>query len=854
MTTLSLCLVLTGVLTNFCVETRSNVLWTPQRSRIVEHREWIEDPSRSGFPSKPRTAFFLIHRNGANILTRDSVQRAFEALDTVRNVTGYDDLCALATHTSPVGVSGNTTCEIYGVQRFWGFDARIFRDNISTDQDVVHVISNRAFPDTLAPTDEELLFVGAQRDPQTDLLVAATAFNFFLQLPDTGASAEDFEEAALDAMLQLRERWKNDPTSDARVEVVMRRSFDDEFQRAIVKDLPLLPAVFLVMSMFTAAMFFRRNSLQSRTLLGFSAVLSVLLAICAGYGLLFITGIPFSSVTQILIFVVFGIGVDDIFIFMGAFRKTDPSSDIHARVQVVVEEIGRSITLTTLTSSLAFGLGCLSSVPAVYWACLYAFPTILFVYIYTLTFFVAAVVRDEERIRQLRQDCVPSCFACRKSTDEENSQRTSSLQSMSDGETANDRYMAVYADKLLSRTTRIVVLVIFSALFALCAWSTSRMEQEFILTDLMPGDSYVKAYMEMRDKLNGLGAVAPYLYFRLANQSDPFIRGQMDDYVNEMVANVDGISEQPQFFWIRDFNNFTETYSGSTENLSFEEQLDVFLSVPEFNDLYSADITRLPNGTILASRVRLFMDGVSERGSIVSQTAALRQQREISAMAPINSGKGDWSFFSYDDLYNIWEFYNVSVSELALTTVASVVAVSVTALLFIPHWSAVCFILPLISVLYIDLIGVMQWFGVRVNALSYVTLVMSIGLMVDFLVHTLDHYFAMPGNPREKTIRMLETVGVSVLEGGLSTLLGTLLLGFSSSEIFFTIFLTFLALVVLGICHGLVLLPVLLATFGPGSKKISVESLQVLTEFADKVSATTTVEKVINNNNDDISN
>jgi hypothetical protein len=40
-----------------------------------------------------------------------------------------------------------------------------------------------------------------------------------------------------------------------------------------------------------------------------------------------------------------------------------------------------------------------------------------------------------------------------------------------------------------------------------------------------------------------------------------------------------------------------------------------------------------------------------------------------------------------------------------LTTIAGIVAVSIVGFLFIPHWTAVLFVSPLITTLYIDLLG-----------------------------------------------------------------------------------------------------------------------------------------------------
>ena len=49
-----------------------------------------------------------------------------------------------------------------------------------------------------------------------------------------------------------------------------------------------------------------------------------------------------------------------------------------------------------------------------------------------------------------------------------------------------------------------------------------------------------------------------------------------------------------------------------------------------------------------------------------------------------------------------------TVSELMGTTIMSVIAVVVVAVLLIPHWTAGIFSLPLVCVLYIDLLGALQ--------------------------------------------------------------------------------------------------------------------------------------------------
>jgi len=86
----------------------------------------------------------------------------------------------------------------------------------------------------------------------------------------------------------------------------------------------------------------------------------------------------------------------------------------------------------------------------------------------------------------------------------------------------------------------------------------------------------------------------------------------------------------------------------------------------------------------------------------------------------------------------------------------------------------------------------------------YISMVMSIGLLVDYVMHVTYRYMEVEGKSREEKVKKtLETIGASVMVGGVSTLIGVLPLGFSSSEIFFTVFIVFFGLVLLGLLPGL---------------------------------------------------
>lgn len=55
-------------------------------------------------------------------------------------------------------------------------------------------------------------------------------------------------------------------------------------------------------------------------------------------------GIPFTSLSQILPFILVGIGVDDAFVIVAAYDHTDPSLPVVERVALGVKRCGVSIT------------------------------------------------------------------------------------------------------------------------------------------------------------------------------------------------------------------------------------------------------------------------------------------------------------------------------------------------------------------------------------------------------------------------------------------------------------------------------------------------------------------------------
>ena len=267
-----------------------------------------------------------------------------------------------------------------------------------------------------------------------------------------------------------------------------------------------------------------------------------------------------------------------------------------------------------------------------------------------------------------------------------------------------------YADVLLTKPAKIAVLIGFVVVTVFGALSTSKFTQEFNMYEVLMKDSYVSSYYAAVDQYAETGFILPEVYFRNVDQSDPEIQQQMVEFIEALVSDVDSITEEPTFFWLWQFQEFL-TYDDRLLDLSFNQQMDIFLSIDVFKMLYGDNIVRDDEtGDIIASRVIIHMDNVDVE-DVQNQINAWAEQLSVTEDQPINAeefvveGSG-FNFFLYEEnMIFTFEFFAIFVDELINSSILGVVAVTIVTFLFLPHWSAPLFLCPLLSVLYIDLIG-----------------------------------------------------------------------------------------------------------------------------------------------------
>ena len=98
----------------------------------------------------------------------------------------------------------------------------------------------------------------------------------------------------------------------------MPNSIDNAIGESVGGDAPFIAVAVAVICAFVVLALFVRDRVFTRTSLAFCGIASVCLSISATFGFSVLIGIPFTSLSQILPFILLGIGVDDLFVLVRA--------------------------------------------------------------------------------------------------------------------------------------------------------------------------------------------------------------------------------------------------------------------------------------------------------------------------------------------------------------------------------------------------------------------------------------------------------------------------------------------------------------------------------------------------------
>ncbi|XP_011339858.1 NPC intracellular cholesterol transporter 1 isoform X3 [Ooceraea biroi] len=669
-------------------------------------------------------------------------------------------------------------------------------------EDVTASLQNKKTKDILS--DIAPLLAGVEYD-ENGRVKSASATILYWSLKKSNPHSPEWEVEFIEKVLHSNRTLP----PGMEIYAVTLRSYQDMLHQVVNSNMTVLFCGMSLITIYVIVMIGRCNAMQQRIYLSLMGISVVGQALLSSYGICYYLGFSYGPVHPILPFLLLGIGVDDMFVIMQSLEtlsEADKSLDIPARIAKSIQVSGMSITVTSFTNMVAFAIGMTTVMPFLRSFCMFAATGILFLYIYEITFFVSCLVYDERRLAAKKEGC-----CCRPRPNwRPNECSKRNLQRL---------IFENYVGPCVMRTwVKTIVLLITATLLCVNAWAIFQLEQNFDPLAYLNQESYpIRFDKKMKEHFPRYGKnVNIYLtgvdyyedrqaLFELVSalKQNPYINNRtLDPW---FMAYEKWLETTGKVEYIEDKDEY---YNILTEYLLFTVKGQAFIQDIKFDKLPFNDYN-ITTSQILVQHVPV--------STTANQRRAMQSVRDIVKSVNFTKGYEYIAIHSLD--YVSWASNTIIGEELNRNLSLEIVAVGIVTLVLLRNLLASFWVMCCVLFTLIDLLGSMYFLGITIEISSTIMILLCAGLAVDYAAHIGLEFIRSSGSRQERAITTICVIGPAVLNGGLSTFIAFVLLGFSQAYVFMTFFKLFTSVVLFGLFHGLLFLPVILSLLGPAERR-----------------------------------
>ncbi|KAK5859597.1 hypothetical protein PBY51_021143 [Eleginops maclovinus] len=535
-----------------------------------------------------------------------------------------------------------------------------------------------------------------------------------------------------------------------------------EFEKSPGSVIYLFSITYAIAITFSIISCWRLDNVRTKVWVAACGVLSTGLAVLSGFGLLLLLDQPFVMTVASCPFMILGIGLDDMFIMISCWQRTCVLDSVPDRLAETYKDAAVSITITTLTDALALFLGCSSPFGSVRSFCLYAGVSICFCYLYSITFLGACMAFNGKREAENKH-----WFTCAKIPEDLPSSSSKAFG-----------YLAV------------------------SIYGCFNLNEGLDIKNLALDESYLINYYNNQGQ-----HFAEYSCNVMVAVKQPLAYWDADEqkHLHRCISNFESLNfVNGTLAW---FLSFVQYANATNLNIQSQESFQTHLSdFLELNTMFKHDINFTTDNNIQASR---FFVQTLNNASTKDMMIGLRKTAEE---CPVD-------LLVYHPAFIYFDQYTVIMDNTIQTVMVAVIVMLGVSLILIPSPLCSFWVAFAICSVIVGVVGFMALWGVSLDSISMINLVMCIGFSVDFSAHISYSFVSSPkSDVNGKAIDALARLGYPILQGALSTILGVVVLCMSGSYIFRTFFKIVFLVITFGLFHGLVFIPVFLTLFGAFGK------------------------------------
>uniref|UniRef100_A0A915PFZ7 SSD domain-containing protein n=1 Tax=Setaria digitata TaxID=48799 RepID=A0A915PFZ7_9BILA len=588
----------------------------------------------------------------------------------------------------------------------------------------------------------------------------------------------------------------------------------DEIVRAGLALLPYILFGFIMMCIFATATVSINSTYTkqfSKIKIAYSLIgcITPLMATSAALGILILLGLRPGSILCITPFLILAIGVDDAFLIISTWNRTDiemrngtiSCNTIRERMAVVLTDIGPSITITSVTNMLAFGIGIFTtSTPEIRLLCIANSAAIFLDYAYTITLYAAVMCIGAQIEKQQQKVCKKSVAV------EQKSPKPSMITT----------FLHIYCKYLASGFTTALIFIILvlyltvSIKYALMAKGSLTPEKLFL------ADSPMIEVNQLHNKI-----IMPSYTFVTVFISEPgdLRNSSRRERIKDLIYHFEAIPgcKGPKFthFWLRDYEMYLKSKGEETDENGFDDytsfDLFKFLEWPEYESW--GGFMKFDNQTNRLDTTIAYAENLANNCWSLQDMTFAFYNNDIGA-----------------SIYEEEALFTDQIESLVPTTLQTsfviLICMAVVCYIFMPDFFAVLIAISSTASICVGVFGALTFWNIDVDPVSMATIIMSIGLSVDFPAHITFHYHRTSLNPKltsleERLAHSFSVIGFPLLQCSFSTVFFVLILLFVPSYMSEVFTKTVVVVISLGTIHALVIVPTLLCALSKISQYFS---------------------------------
>lgn len=848
------------------LETNPVNLWVNPSETTLKNFQYFEDKFGEWF----RIEQIIVQQKneGEPILSWDNIQWWFEKEQEIQQLNDNEgsihlsDLCF-----KPIG----DACVIESFTQYFGgevrkINPRFWKQQLKscTDSPV------NCLPKFQQPLKKNVLF-DSDDVLNSNAFVVTILLNKKLSDTEYTRKAVRYEHALQNWVNKIRKE-KQDLKIDYSTEVSLEEELNDsantDFKTVLISYVIMF--FYITLTIGGTDHLGKTSKFMKKIQLGLGGILIIILSITSAAGILSYFGVSSTLIiAEVIPFLIVAVGVDNIFLIVHEFelichQNLDDPLDI--KLAGSVKRVGPSSLISTLLQLSLFLLASRVEMPAVKNFAFYSATAIVFNFFLQFTVFISVLSMTEKKDETHTED------------------RPVHLQEAEDGTnkcpsfSIAEFFKNYYSPYILERTRRPKILTLFVIFLGVSLGVVPYLKLGLDQRLALPSNSYLVDYFDsVYDHLN----VGPPMFlvirnfdvseranqkklcgkfsgcekFSLANIVEQEYKRRnvssiaepmtnwLDDFFSWLNPTLDQccrfkkntLPDHPEFCKSNDPGRICEVcyadhnppYDTTMEGFPIGENFTFFFNewINQPSDPcplggkapYSSSIALAENGTIDAGYFR------TSHSSLRSQDDFINAYKNSNRLVnEIRSANPDLDIFALSPFYVFFVQYNHILRSTLLLLFLSLTIIWLISSFLLASFRCASILTVNVAFIIVNVSGILVLWNVSLNAVTYVNIIICVGLAVEFTIHIVRAYLVSNPNPAsvdsksDRTTSALSTAGTSVITGITFTkFIGISVLAFARSKIFQVYyFRMWFSLITIAPIHAFILLPILLSYFG----------------------------------------